>query len=139
MESKVEAVLLEPRNKAKFVGQEAPLKLEHIRALRVRLQMEERVCELALFKSLRADRDLIEELCGSIGQLAVPHARPESQLPGASRAHDPGRERPLATGSDPVSQSGAAADVAPAPPRLHGSGPAFACATATRAAGAARR
>lgn len=39
----------EPWNKGKIVGQEAPFKLKDIWALRVRLQMEERVRELALF------------------------------------------------------------------------------------------
>jgi hypothetical protein len=39
----------EPWNKGKIVGQKAPLKLKDIWALRVRLQMEGRVRELALF------------------------------------------------------------------------------------------
>jgi len=39
----------EPRNKGKIVGQKAPFTLKHIWALRVRLQMESRVRELALF------------------------------------------------------------------------------------------
>ncbi|MDQ6679513.1 MAG: tyrosine-type recombinase/integrase [Pseudomonadota bacterium] len=39
----------EPWNKGKIVGQKAPLKLKDIWALRVRLQMEHRVRELALF------------------------------------------------------------------------------------------
>jgi len=39
----------EPWNKGKIVGQKAPLKLKDIWALRVRLQMERRVRELALF------------------------------------------------------------------------------------------
>ena len=39
----------EPWNKGKLVGQKAPFKLKDIRALRVRLQMEGRVRELALF------------------------------------------------------------------------------------------
>jgi site-specific recombinase XerC len=39
----------EPWNKGKFVGQKAPFKLKDIWALRVRLQMEDRVRELALF------------------------------------------------------------------------------------------
>jgi integrase len=39
----------EPWNKGKIVGQKAPLKLNDIWALRVRLQMEGRVRELALF------------------------------------------------------------------------------------------
>ncbi len=39
----------EPWSKGKIVGQKAPFKLKDIWALRVRLQMEERVRELALF------------------------------------------------------------------------------------------
>jgi hypothetical protein len=39
----------EPWNKGKIVGQKAPFKLQDIWALRVRLQMENRVRELALF------------------------------------------------------------------------------------------
>src|SRR3954452_18998102 len=39
----------EPWNKSKIVGQKAPFKLKDIWALRVRLQMEGRVRELALF------------------------------------------------------------------------------------------
>ena len=42
-------VLREPWNKGKIVGQKAPFKLKDIWALRVRLQMEARVRELALF------------------------------------------------------------------------------------------
>ena len=38
----------QPWNKAKIVGQKAPFKLKEIWALRVRLQMESRVRELAL-------------------------------------------------------------------------------------------
>jgi hypothetical protein len=41
--------LREPWNKGKIVGQKAPFKLKDIWALRVRLQMESRVRELALF------------------------------------------------------------------------------------------
>jgi len=43
------AVHREPWNKGKLVGQKAPFKLKDIWALRVRLQMEGRVGELALF------------------------------------------------------------------------------------------
>jgi integrase len=39
----------EPWNKGKIVGQKAPFKLKDIWAMRVRLQMERRVRELALF------------------------------------------------------------------------------------------
>ncbi|EJL80122.1 hypothetical protein PMI12_00227 [Variovorax sp. CF313] len=38
-----------PRNKGKIVGHKAPFKLKDIWALRVRLQLEGRVRELALF------------------------------------------------------------------------------------------
>ena len=47
----------EPWNKGKLVGQKAPFKLKDIWALRVRLQMEGRVRELALF-SLGIDSKL---------------------------------------------------------------------------------
>ena len=47
----------EPWNKGKIVGQKAPFKVKDIWALRVRLQMEGRVRELALF-SLGIDRKL---------------------------------------------------------------------------------
>ena len=43
------AVHLEPCDKGKLVGQEAPFKLKDIWAPHVRLQMEGRVRELALF------------------------------------------------------------------------------------------
>lgn len=39
----------EPWNKGKIVGQKAPFKIKEIWALRVRLQMERRLRELALF------------------------------------------------------------------------------------------
>ena len=49
MESNLNAVRREPWNKGKLVGQKAPFKVKDIWALRVRLQMESRVRELALF------------------------------------------------------------------------------------------
>ncbi len=49
MESNANAVRREPWNKGKIVGQKAPFKLREIWALRVRLQLENRVRELALF------------------------------------------------------------------------------------------
>ena len=49
MGSVANAVHREPWNKGKIVGQKAPFKLKDIWALRVRLQMENRVRELALF------------------------------------------------------------------------------------------
>ena len=49
MGSNANAIHREPWNKGKIVGQKAPFKLKDIWALRVRLQMESRVRELALF------------------------------------------------------------------------------------------
>ncbi len=49
MGSNANAVNREPWNKGKIVGQKAPFKLKDIWALRVRLQRESRVRELALF------------------------------------------------------------------------------------------
>ena len=49
MGSNANAVHREPWNKGKIVGQKAPFKLKDIWAPRVRLQMESRVRELALF------------------------------------------------------------------------------------------
>lgn len=49
MESAANTLSREPWNKGKIVGQKAPFKVKDIWALRVRLQMENRVRELALF------------------------------------------------------------------------------------------
>ena len=49
METKATAARRQPWNKGKIIGQKAPFKLKDIWALRVRLQMENRVRELALF------------------------------------------------------------------------------------------
>ena len=49
MGSDANAVHREPWNKGKIVGQKAPFKLQDIWALRVHLQMEGRIRELALF------------------------------------------------------------------------------------------
>ncbi len=49
MEAAGNAAHREPWNKGKIVGQKAPFKLKDIWALRVRLQMDGRVRELALF------------------------------------------------------------------------------------------
>jgi integrase len=49
MGSNANAIHREPWNKGKIVGQKAPFKLKDIWALRVRLQMEGRARELALF------------------------------------------------------------------------------------------
>ena len=48
METAAPLVHREPWNKGKIVGQKAPFKQKDIWALRVRLQMEDRVRELAL-------------------------------------------------------------------------------------------
>ena len=49
MASSLNAHSREPWNKGKIVGQKAPFRIKDIWALRVRLQMEGRVRELALF------------------------------------------------------------------------------------------
>ena len=49
IEANATALRREPWNKGKIVGRKAPFKLRDIWALRVRLQMENRVRELALF------------------------------------------------------------------------------------------
>ena len=49
MESNINTMHRAPWNKGKIVGQKAPFKVKDIWALRVRLQMENRVRELALF------------------------------------------------------------------------------------------
>ena len=49
MEAAADTEHREPWNKGKIVGQKAPFKIKDIWALRVRLQMENRVRELALF------------------------------------------------------------------------------------------
>jgi hypothetical protein len=53
MDSVANAVHREPWSKGKIVGQKAPFKLKDIWALRVRLQMENRVRELALVMATR--------------------------------------------------------------------------------------
>ena len=85
-----------PWNKGKIVGQKAPFKLKDIRALRVRLQMNRRVRELALF-NLGIDSKL--RGCDLVGRLrwqlcgAMPNWR---SRPGAA-FHSEGR-RLLKTG-----------------------------------------
>jgi site-specific recombinase XerC len=49
MEMNVSSVHREPWNKGKIVGQKAPFKVKDIWALRVRLQAQGRIRELALF------------------------------------------------------------------------------------------
>jgi site-specific recombinase XerC len=80
MGSIVSATHREPWNKGKFVGQKAPFKLKDIWALRVRLQMENRVRELARF-NLGID----SKLCGcDLVALKVRNVCHDGQL--ASRA-----------------------------------------------------
>jgi integrase len=49
METNVSSIHREPWNKGKIVGQKAPFKVKDIWALRVRLQAQDRIRELALF------------------------------------------------------------------------------------------
>ena len=49
MKSVASALYREPWNKGKIVGQKAPFKAKDVWELRVRLQMEYRIRELALF------------------------------------------------------------------------------------------
>lgn len=49
MPTKLSPLPFAPRNKGKFIGQKAPLKLKEIRAIRFRLQLENRTRDLALF------------------------------------------------------------------------------------------
>jgi hypothetical protein len=70
MGSVANAVHREPWNKGKIVGQKAPFKVKDIWALRVRLQMENRVRELALQAvALSRGRHIVRVL------LAAPHGR----------------------------------------------------------------
>lgn len=50
MEAAESVIRLGPWNKGKIVGRQAPFKLRDIWALRVRIQMEGRMRELALFQ-----------------------------------------------------------------------------------------
>lgn len=49
METAIAVRHREPWNKGRLVGQKAPLRLKDIWAIRVRLQLEERTRDLALF------------------------------------------------------------------------------------------
>jgi hypothetical protein len=72
----------EPWNKGKIVGQKAPFKLKDIWALRVRLQMEGRARELALF-NLGIDSKL--RGCERVGfAIAKPKAKRSAGLPVSS-------------------------------------------------------
>ena len=68
MESVAAVVHREPWNKGKIVGQKAPFKSKDIWALRMRLQMENRVRELALF-NLGIDSKL--RGCDLVGSVAL--------------------------------------------------------------------
>lgn len=68
----------EPWNKGKIVGQKAPFKVKDIWALRVRLQMEGRVRELALF-NLGIDSKL--RGCDLVSPLVPTPGRPPSMAP----------------------------------------------------------
>lgn len=89
----------QPWNKGKLVGQKAPLKLKEIWAIRVRLQLEERLRELAMF-NLAIDSKLrscdlvklrVRDVChGDGGRLdspsrsavrGLPVSEPSSRLP----------------------------------------------------------
>lgn len=50
-----------PWNKGKRVGQKLPLKLEHIWAIRIRLEIAEKIRELAMFTPFAAMPTLPEE------------------------------------------------------------------------------
>ncbi len=101
MESTHFAQRHEPWNKGKLVGQKAPFKLKEIWAIRVRLQMQRRLRELALFdlgidSKLRAC-DLVKlrvrDVChGDSSRRAVNRAATEDAASGAVRDHasDPG-------------------------------------------------
>src|SRR5450755_5080679 len=95
MGSNVNAGHREPWNKGKIVGQKAPFKLKDIWALRVRLQMEDRVRELALF-NLGIDSKLrgcdlvslkVRDICHSDPD-GVSRRRPAAQDPAASSVRD---------------------------------------------------
>ena len=57
METKASPVHREPSNKGKVVGKMAPFKIKDIWALRVRLRMENRMCELALDEADQGDAE----------------------------------------------------------------------------------
>jgi len=95
MGSNVNAVHREPWNKGKIVGQKAPFKLKDIWALRVRLQMESRVRELALF-NLGIDSKLrgcdlvglkVRDICRRPGRDPRRGDAAQDPAPGAVRDH----------------------------------------------------
>ena len=72
----------EPWNKGKIVGQKAPFKLKDIWALRVRLQLEGRVRELALF-NLGIDSKL--RGCDLVALKVIPLYTSHRRIPAKSR------------------------------------------------------
>jgi hypothetical protein len=68
-----------PWNKGKLVGERAPLKLREIWAIRIRLQLKERVRELAMFNlaidSKLRSRDLVNSVFGTACNGDRPAAR----------------------------------------------------------------
>ena len=99
MGSEANAVHREPWNKGKIVGQKAPFKLKDIWALRVRLQMANRVRELALF-DLGIDSKLrgcdlvklrVRDICDpmtscSRAAFTSPHTSARGNTPGSWKA-----------------------------------------------------
>ena len=105
MGSDANTVHREPWNKGKIVGQKAPFKLKDIWALRVRLQMQGRVRELALFNlgidSKLRGCDLVRLKVRDVRAPGGPRDYPRAGAPvgsvvadaraacGAARAHAP--------------------------------------------------
>ena len=95
MESVATVVHREPWNKGKIVGQKAPFKVKDIWALRVRLQMENRVRELALFNqgidSKLRGCDLVSlklrDICHGPGCIPGDGDAAQDPAPGAVRDH----------------------------------------------------
>ena len=92
----------EPWNKGKIVGQKAPFKLKDIWALRVRLQMESRVRELALFNlgidSKLRGCDLVSLQVDDVyvgGRVRDRATVIQKKRTSPARATGPGRSRPL--------------------------------------------
>ena len=101
MGSVANVVHREPWNKGKIVGQKAPFKLKDIWALRVRLQMENRVRELALFNlgidsKLRACDLVALKVCGSMSDGIGPQSSGD-QARLASKPNRPWSDWPVNT------------------------------------------
>src|SRR5258705_13379929 len=75
-----------PWNKGKLLGQKPPLKLKEIRAIRIRLQLDHRTRELALFNLAIGGRDALGPVfplfapCECRGHLQPAYARAERHL-----------------------------------------------------------